>query len=53
MIDLQVSQTGDGFYEVFCQISEGYTDYEIFEALMAAAYRFAEDSDLVDEPTLH
>ena len=53
MVDMQISQDSEGYLEVSCQITDGYTDYEIFEALIAAAYKFAEDTDLVEEPTLN
>lgn len=53
MLDLTISSDTDGLLEVSCQISEGYSDYEVFEALVAAAYKYAEDCNLMEDETIH
>ena len=47
MLTLDIYQDQDEMLEVACEIGEGYSDYEVFEALVGAAMKFAEDNDIV------
>ena len=48
MLSLSIYMDNDGAYEVYMEVSDMYTDMEIFEAIMAAGSKFAIDHDLVD-----
>lgn len=48
LLDLNMTVNSEGEYEVFLTINDDYTDAEIFDALVAAAVKFATDRDLVE-----
>lgn len=48
ILDLNMTINSEGEYEVFLTLNDDYTDAEIFDALVAAAIKFATDRDLVE-----
>lgn len=49
MISLNIYEHENGELDVHAEIGDDHTDYDIFEAIMAAAWKYAEDSDLVED----
>ena len=49
IVSLTVSIDSDGYYEVYADINEDFTDYEVYTALEAATSKFASDTGMYDE----
>ena len=49
MANIFISQFQDGELGVHMECAEGYTDYEIFEAMLAVAFKFAEEHGITGE----
>ena len=48
VVTLTIGRTPDKLYEVSMEVGE-LEDNDIFEAILAAAFKFAEDHELLDE----
>ena len=50
LAEVSIFINGDGEYEVSMEVSEDYSDFEVFTALMATAMKYGQDHDcLMDE----
>ena len=50
LAEVSIFINGDGEYEVSMEVSEDYSDFEVFTALMAVTMKYGQDHDcLMDE----